>query len=182
MRFLALAAALVGLAAAAPAPTASPTLSDDIVVVSTATPSATPSAVFWTPSAKSVKVCNESSYSASEAPKSVKRADFRDCASLLSAFGPHKGAFTIPAAASYGGGLVDALKSDSCTFAVGAVEGPLRLGDGDVDFIVHKALLDYSAGLEMAAQGLIDCPVEGGGPKEKAKLHWRVSNSTRNHH
>ncbi|KAM5341610.1 hypothetical protein ACJ41O_014641 [Fusarium nematophilum] len=185
MHVLTLTALLVGLAAAAPAPAPSATsvkLFDNIVVVSTALPCSTSTATpvtspYWTPSARERKTCDESSYNASEAPKDVNRGDFRDCASLLSAFGLHNGTFHIPASKddAYGAGYVDLVTSDSCTFAVRAEEA-LKLGDGDVDYIVHQALLDYSAGFMMAAQGDVKCAVEAGG--KNAAMQWRIYNAT----
>ncbi|KAF4460412.1 hypothetical protein FALBO_12806 [Fusarium albosuccineum] len=184
MRALAFTAALVGIAAAAPAPAPTATLFDDIVVVSTATshtyePTATPDAsAYWTPNTTKQTTCDRKSYHAAFAPKDVKRADFRDCASLLSAFGRHNGTFSIPAVtdalpASYNAsGFIDIVQSDSCTFGVRTAEA-LTLGDDDVDWIVQKTLKDYSAGFEMAARGKVDCATEKDA-KKKAKLYWQV--------
>ncbi|KAM0420788.1 hypothetical protein ACHAPT_011449 [Fusarium lateritium] len=184
MRVLALTAAFIGLAAAAPAPAApSATLFDDLVVVSTSTPCATPSATsiastFWVPSADSRKTCDKATYKARFAPSDVRRGDFRDCASLLSAFGPHNGTFSIPAVAEaadeYGSGFVPIVKSDSCSLGVRA-KGGVELGDDDVEWIVQKTLQDYSAGFEMAARGSVDCDGLAGG--KKAKLYWQVYDS-----
>ncbi|KAI8686368.1 Hce2 domain-containing protein [Fusarium keratoplasticum] len=183
MRVLALTAALMGLAAAAPAPAPSATLFDDIVAVSTSTACATPSATpitstFWVPSDNSRKTCDKATYKAKFAPSDVKRGDFRDCASLLSAFGPHNGTFTIPAvtnaADEYGTGFVPIVKSDSCSLGVRA-KGGVVLGDDDVDWIVQKTLQDYSSGFLMAARGSVDCDALDGG--KKAKLYWQVYDS-----
>ncbi|KAJ4183962.1 hypothetical protein NW755_009503 [Fusarium falciforme] len=183
MRVLALTAALMGLAAAAPAPAPSATLFDDIVAVSTSTACATPSATpiastFWVPSDNSRKTCDKATYKAKFAPSDVKRGDFRDCASLLSAFGPHNGTFTIPAvtnaADEYGTGFVPIVKSDSCSLGVRA-KGGVMLGDDDVDWIVQKTLQDYSSGFLMAARGSVDCDALDGG--KKAKLYWQVYDS-----
>ncbi|KAH7276026.1 hypothetical protein MRS44_005788 [Fusarium solani] len=187
MRVLALTAALMGLAAAAPAPAPSATLFDDIVAVSTSTACATPSATpiastFWVPSDNSRKTCDKATYKAKFAPSDVKRGDFRDCASLLSAFGPHNGTFTIPAvtnaADEYGTGFVPIVKSDSCSLGVRA-KGGVMLGDDDVDWIVQKTLQDYSSGFLMAARGSVDCDALDGG--KKAKLYWQVYDSEKDY-
>lgn len=183
MRVLALAAVLSGLAAAVPAPAPETTLFDDIVAVSTSTACATPSAApiasaFWVPSVDSRKTCDKATYKAKFAPSDVKRGDFRDCASLLSAFGPHNGTFTIPAVADaaggYGSDFIPIVNSDSCSLGVRA-KGGVVLGDDDVDWIVQKTLQDYSSGFLMAARGYVECDALGGG--RRAKLYWQVYDS-----
>lgn len=183
MHVFVLTAALMGLVAAAPAPAPSATLFDDIVAVSTSTACATPSATpiastFWVPSDNSRKTCDKATYKAKFAPSDVKRGDFRDCASLLSAFGPHNGTFTIPAVTSaakeYGTGFVPIVKSDSCSLGVRA-KGSVMLGDDDVEWIVQKTLQDYSSGFLMAARGSVDCDALDAG--KKAKLYWQVYDS-----
>ncbi|KAF5025780.1 hypothetical protein F66182_2113 [Fusarium sp. NRRL 66182] len=176
MRFVSLAALFIGLAAAAPAPTAT-TTRDDMIVVSTATPRpyASPS-TYWTPGSRSLTACDKGSFAARQAPKDTERANFKDCAALLSTFGIRNGTFNIPAADeaseySVGDGLVDIVKSGSCAFAVRADKG-LKVGDDDVVWIMQKAVLEYSAGTEMAARGSVKCTAQDGG--KEGGLYWQI--------
>ncbi|KAF4966210.1 hypothetical protein FSARC_6095 [Fusarium sarcochroum] len=177
MRFVSLVSIFVGLAVAAPAPAAT-TTKDDMIVVATTAPGPYASAsTYWAPGTHSFNTCDKASYAARQAPKNTKRADFNDCAALLSTFGSRNGTFSIPAASddereyAVGSGLVDIVKSDSCAFAVRADKG-LKVGDDDVVWIVKKAVLEYSSGTEIAARGSVKCTAEDGG--NKGGLYWQV--------
>ncbi|KAF4444788.1 hypothetical protein F53441_11046 [Fusarium austroafricanum] len=179
MHFVSLVTIFIGLAAAAPAPTSAPTpTKDDMIIVSTSAPSANEDPyTYWAAGSHSFSTCDKASFIARNAPKSTKRANYRDCAALLSTFGSRNGTFNIPAAGddereyAVGDGLVNIVKSGSCAFAVRADKG-LKVGDDDVVWIVQKAVLDYSAGTEMAARGSVKCTADDGG--KKGGLYWQV--------
>ncbi|CVL13186.1 hypothetical protein FPRO06_04087 [Fusarium proliferatum] len=168
-------AVFIGLAAAAP--TATPT-KDNMIAVSTTAPSAYEDPyTYWAAGNHSFSTCDKKTYNAHQAPKSTKRANYRDCAALLSTFGTRNGTFSIPAASDdkreydVGDGLVNIVKSGSCAFAVRADKG-LKVGDDDVVWIMQKAVLEYSAGTEMAARGSVKCAADEVG--KKGGLYWQV--------
>ncbi|RGP79652.1 hypothetical protein FLONG3_2206 [Fusarium longipes] len=181
MHFVNLVTIFIGLTAAAPAPAAVPAATptqDDMIAVTTSTPSATGDPfTYWSASCHSIKACDEDTYVDREAPESTKRANYRDCAALLSEFGSRNGTFVVPRACedvneyAFGNGHVDVVKLGSCAFSVRADKG-LMVGDEDIVWIMQKAVLDNSAGMEMAARGSVKCNAEDGGPK--GGLYWEV--------
>jgi hypothetical protein len=183
MRFVNFITIFIGLAAAAPAPApaiapaATPT-KDEMIAVTTSTPTASGDPfTYWSATCESVKACDEDTYVGREAPKDTKRANYRDCAALLSSFGSRNGTFVVPRACeddneyAFGNGHVDVVKSGSCAFSVRADKG-LMVGDEDIVWIMQKAVLDNSDGTEMAARGSVQCNTEDG--KAKGGLYWEI--------
>jgi hypothetical protein len=70
-----------------------------------------------------------------------------------------------------GNGHVDVVKSGSCAFSVRA-DKALMVGDEDILWIMQKAVLDNSAGMEMAARGAVKCGAEDG--EAKGGLYWEI--------
>lgn len=181
MRFVNLITVFVGLAAAAPAPAVAPVATptkDDMIAVTTVAPTDSGDPVtYWSASPESVKVCDEDTYVGREGPKEMKRANYRDCAALLSSFGSRNGTFFVPRAceddSEYGlkDGHVDIVKSGSCAFSVRADAG-LMVGDEDIVWIMRKAVLNNSDGMEMAARGSVKCKPEDG--RVMGGLYWEI--------
>ncbi|KAL6913254.1 hypothetical protein ACHAPO_003021 [Fusarium lateritium] len=183
MRFVNFITVFIGLAAAAPAvapsatPAATPT-KDKMIAVTTSAPTASGDPfTYWAATYESVKACDEDTYFGREALKDTKRANYRDCAALLSSFGSRNGTFVVPRACeddneyAFGNGHVDVVKSGSCAFSVRADKG-LMVGDEDIVWIMQKAVLDNSDGMEMAARGSVKCNAEDG--KAKGGLYWEI--------
>ena len=185
MRFVGLVTVFIGLATAAPAPAyyappppaATPT-KDEMIAVTTSAPQASGDVfTYWAASDHSIKACDEDSYVDREAPKDTLRANYRDCAALLSSFGSRNGTFMVPRACeddkeyAIGNGHVDVVKSGSCAFSVRA-DKALMVGDEDIVWIMQKAVLDNSAGMEMAARGAVKCGAEDG--ETKGGLYWEI--------
>ncbi|GKU01666.1 hypothetical protein FLAG1_03650 [Fusarium langsethiae] len=181
MHFINLITVFVGLAAAAPAPAVAPAATptkDEMIAVTTSAPTASGDPfTYWSASCESVKVCDEDTYVGREAPRDTKRANYRDCAALLSSFGSRNGTFVVPRACeddneyAFGNGHVDVVKSGSCAFSVRADKG-LMVGDEDIVWIMQKAVLDNSDGMEMAARGSVQCNAEDG--KAMGGLYWEI--------
>ncbi|CAM1505767.1 Fc.00g114040.m01.CDS01 [Cosmosporella sp. VM-42] len=126
----------------------------------------------WKPSSKNFKTCDEATF----APVlNVIPADWRDCASLSSEWSAQNGTFVIYPAVD--DSFIKILKADSCTLAIKSSvkgEGPFTVGDVDINHILAGALLNYSDGSLLSAQGNVSCSVEGG---EKKSLHWQIFDS-----
>lgn len=104
-------------------------------------------------------------------------ADWRDCAALYSAWAVENGTFAVAAFANTAN--VPILRSGSCTLSITGVEqgeGPYYVGDADVQEILHKALLKYSDGMQLAAQRQVDCLTQKAvNGSAKAGLFWQIS-------
>ncbi|KAL4722484.1 hypothetical protein ACLX1H_010361 [Fusarium chlamydosporum] len=177
MRFISLITVFAGLTAAAPAPAATPTKDGMIAVTTSAPTSSADPFTYWSASCESIKACDEDSYVDHKAPSSTKRANYRDCAALLSSFGSRNGTFVVPRACdddseyAFGNGHVDVVKSGSCAFSVRA-DKALTVGDEDIVWIMQKAVLDNSAGTDMAARGSVKCNAKDAG--SKGGLYWEI--------
>lgn len=72
---------------------------------------------------------------------------------------------------AFGNGHVDVVKSGSCAFSVRA-DKALTVGDEDIVWIMQKAVLDNSAGTDMAARGSVKCNAKDAG--SKGGLYWEI--------
>ncbi|PTD03527.1 hypothetical protein FCULG_00000701 [Fusarium culmorum] len=154
MRFVNLITVFVSLAAAAPAPAATPT-KDDMIAVTTVAPTASGDPVtYWSASPESVKVCDEDTYLWIPQRHFLRPRACEDDS-------------------EYGlkDGHVDIVKSGSCAFSVRADAG-LMVGDEDIVWIMRKAVLNNSDGMEMAARGSVKCKPEEG--RVMGGLYWEI--------
>ncbi|KAF7555213.1 hypothetical protein G7046_g6612 [Stylonectria norvegica] len=155
---------LAGLAASTPAPISS---SSSTAIA----PDATTLPFTYNPSVNDTQACDDSTFTTITG---VIPADWSDCAALYSAFAANNGTFVVRPFAN-DAVFVPILKSGTCTLAIKANvtgEGPYTIGDVDVGKILDGALLNFSSGSSIAAQGDVMCP-DGDGVKRG--LHWQIS-------
>ena len=124
--------------------------------------------ISWRPAPSTQSTCDPSTYT----PSSTDPADWRECASLYSAWTAQNGTFVVAGT----GGFVPILHVSDCTFSVRVVDpssAPVILGDRDVRAFLDVSLKDYSRGTDLGVVGTAECR----GKKGMAGVDWRISKS-----
>ncbi|KAG5972036.1 hypothetical protein E4U55_000944 [Claviceps digitariae] len=126
----------------------------------------------WHPSRHSQSTCGTSTFIEST---NLEPADWRECASLYSAWTSQLGTFDLRNVDA--AGFTPILRTTDCTLGVqpaDASKGSFTIGDQDLKMLLNTSLRQFSEGTDLRVTGIVKCAAASG---TKADVKWRISKS-----